>query len=114
MAIHIDPKSGLKIFNTRAGKATEKIAGKGYSALNDESLTALPEEPVGAVFSAEEQEKYQAFKERRRGAAPSAAAPRSHDPPRPLTPTHLRNLTGPLRSAHEERETYTHTYTERD
>ena len=69
MAIQIDPKSGLKIFNTRAGKATEKIAGKGYSALNDESLTTLPEEPVGAVFSVEEQEKYQAFKERRRGAA---------------------------------------------
>ena len=69
MAIQIDPQSGLKIFNTRAGKATEKIAGKGYSALNDESLTTLPEEPVGAVFSAEEQEKYQAFKEQRRGAA---------------------------------------------
>ena len=69
MAIQIDPNSGLKIFNTRAGKATEKITGKGYSALNDEALTTLPEEPVGAVFNAEEQEKYQAFKERRRDAA---------------------------------------------
>ena len=45
MAIQIDPESGLKIFNTRAGKATEKIAGKGYSALRDESLTSVAFSP---------------------------------------------------------------------
>ena len=69
MAIQVDPKTGLKVFNTRAAKASENIVGKGYSALDDSSLTTLPEEPVGAVFNADEQEKYQAFKERRRGAA---------------------------------------------
>ena len=69
MAIQVDPKTGLKVFNTRAAKASENIVGKGYSALDDLSLTTLPEEPVGAVFNADEQEKYQAFKERRRGAA---------------------------------------------
>ena len=35
MPIQIDETTGLKIFNTRAAKATEKIAGKGYSAIND-------------------------------------------------------------------------------
>ncbi len=69
MAIQVDPKTGLKVFDTRAAKASDNIVGKGYSALSDSSLTTLPEEPVGAVFSADEQEKYQAFKERRRGAA---------------------------------------------
>ena len=69
MAIQVDPKTGLKVFNTRAAKASENIVGKGYSALSDASLTTLPAEPVGAVFNADEQEKYQAFKERRRGAA---------------------------------------------
>ena len=69
MAIQVDPKTGLKVFNTRAAKASENIVGKGYSALSDSSLTTLPEEPAGAVFNADEQEKYQAFKERRRGAA---------------------------------------------
>ena len=69
MAIQVDPITGLKVFKTRAAKANEKIVGKGYSALSDEALTTLPDEPVGAVFNAAEQEKYQAFKERRRGAA---------------------------------------------
>ena len=69
MPIRIDPQTGLKIFNTRAGKATEKIAGKGYSLVEDKSLTTLPPQPVGAVFNAEEQDRYLAFKEARRGAA---------------------------------------------
>ncbi len=69
MAISIDPATGLKIFNTRAAKATEKIAGKGYSLVTDQSLKTLPPEPVGAVFNAQEQAKYREFKEARRGAA---------------------------------------------
>ena len=69
MAIQTDPVSGLKIFDTRASKASDKITGKGYSILHDESLTTLPEIPEGAVFSAEEQAKYREFKEKRRGAA---------------------------------------------
>jgi len=68
-AISIDPATGLKIFNTRAAKATERIAGKGYSVIDDEALKTLPPQPPGAVFDAEEQAKYRAFKEARRGAA---------------------------------------------
>jgi len=68
-AISIDPETGLKIFNTRAAKATDKIDGHGYSIQTDESLKELPEPPPGAVFNAEEQAKYREFKEARRGAA---------------------------------------------
>jgi cyclohexanone monooxygenase len=67
--IQIDTRSGRKIFNTRAAKASEKIAGKGYSIITDQSLKALPELPAGATFNAEEQAKYREFKEARRGAA---------------------------------------------
>ncbi len=67
--ITTDAATGLKIFHTRAAKATEKIAGKGYSAIADAALTTLPPAPPGASFNAEEQAKYRAFKEARRGAA---------------------------------------------
>jgi cation diffusion facilitator CzcD-associated flavoprotein CzcO len=67
-AIQVDPATGLKTFNTRAAKATEKIAGKGYSVVEDEDLKVLPPHPPGAVFNAEEQAKYRQFKELRRGA----------------------------------------------
>ena len=69
MSIRIDPETGLKTFATRAAKASEKIAGKGYSLVADESLTTLPPPPPGAVFNAEEQARYRAFKEARAGAA---------------------------------------------
>ena len=69
MAISIDPATGLKIFDTRAGLATDKIAGKGYSIIEDEALKSLPEPPAGAVFNAAEQARYREFKEVRRGAA---------------------------------------------
>lgn len=68
-AIRTDPQTGQKLFNTRAGKSTDRIKGKGYTTLHDESLTTLPEPPAGAVFNAEEQAKYRDFKELRRGAA---------------------------------------------
>src|SRR5947209_6897103 len=61
--------TGQKIFNTRAAKASEKIAGKGYSPVADQSLITLPPPPPGAAFNAEEQAKYREFKEARRGAA---------------------------------------------
>jgi len=67
--IRIDPATGEKRFATRAAKATERIQGKGYSIIADESLKTLPELPPGAVFDADEQAKYRAFKEARRGAA---------------------------------------------
>jgi cyclohexanone monooxygenase len=69
LAIRTDEATGLKVFDTRAAKASEKIAGKGYSAIEDEALKTLPAPPPGAVFDAEEQAKYRAFKEARRGAA---------------------------------------------
>ena len=68
-AVSIDPQTGRKIFNTRAAKASEKIAGKGYSVNAAEHLKELPPAPAGAVFNAEEQAKYREFKEIRRGAA---------------------------------------------
>ena len=40
-AISIDPETGRKIFNTRAAKASEKIAGKGYSVNTDEQAKEL-------------------------------------------------------------------------
>jgi cation diffusion facilitator CzcD-associated flavoprotein CzcO len=67
--IRFDDATGLKLFNTRAAKATEKIAGKGYSPVADAALKTLPPPPPGAVFNPEEQARYQAFKEARRGAA---------------------------------------------
>src|SRR5258708_10090019 len=68
-AVRIDPETRLKVFNTRAAKASEKIGGRGYSVLTDQKLKELPEMPAGATFNAEEQAKYRAFKEARRGAA---------------------------------------------
>ena len=68
-SIRIDATTGLKAFNTRAAKASEKIVGKGYSPISDEALTTLPPPPAGAVFDAEEQAKYRAYKEARQGAA---------------------------------------------
>ena len=67
--IRIDPVSGLKVFDTRAAKANDRIAGSGYAIVDDEALKALPELPAGATFNAEEQAKYREFKEARRGAA---------------------------------------------
>ncbi len=68
-AIRIDPVSGVKSFHTRAAKATDRIQGKGYSIIEDEALKTLPPPPPGAVFDAEEQARYKAYKEARRGAA---------------------------------------------
>jgi cyclohexanone monooxygenase len=67
--IQTDPETGLKIFNTRAAKATDKITGQGYSIIDDEALKTLPPPPPGAAFNAQEQAKYREFKEARQGAA---------------------------------------------
>ena len=69
MSIRIDPATGLKIFNTRAASTMANVVGRGYSVTQDESLKTLPPQLPGAVFNAEEQAKYRAFKEARRGAA---------------------------------------------
>ena len=68
-AVRIDPATGLKIFDTRAAKASDKITGHGYEVVEDEALKVLPAQPAGAAFDAEEQAKYREFKEARRGAA---------------------------------------------
>tara|TARA_R110000787_G_scaffold73201_6_gene163061 strand:+ start:401 stop:2263 length:1863 start_codon:yes stop_codon:yes gene_type:complete len=68
MSIRIDPDTGLKVFNTRAAKASDKISGQGYAVVNDQALKSLPEPPAGAVFNAEEQARYRQFKEARTGA----------------------------------------------
>jgi cation diffusion facilitator CzcD-associated flavoprotein CzcO len=68
-AISVDPATGRKTFATRAAPASDRIAGRGYSVVDDERLTAFPDAPKGATFDAEEQAKYRAFKEARRGAA---------------------------------------------
>src|SRR5262245_48143298 len=69
MSIRIDPETGLKIFSTRAASTMDDVVGRGYSVTRDESLKTLPPQPPGAVFNAEEQAKYRAYKEARRGAA---------------------------------------------
>ena len=69
MSIRIDPATGLKVFNTRAASAVEDVIGKGYGVVEGDELTTLPPEPPGAVFNAEEQARYQDYKETRRGAA---------------------------------------------
>ncbi len=69
MSISIDPSTGQKIFNTRAASTMDSVVGRGYSVTKDESLKTLPPQLPGAVFNAEEQAKYLAFKEARRGAA---------------------------------------------
>ena len=69
MAVSVDTKTGLKIFNTRAAKASEKITGTGYAIIEDEALKTLPPAPAGAIFNAEEQARYREFKEARMGAA---------------------------------------------
>jgi cyclohexanone monooxygenase len=68
-ALAIDPDTGRKIFNTRAASASERIKGQGYSVTEDQHLKEMPPHPPGANFNAEEQAKYRAFKEVRRGAA---------------------------------------------
>src|SRR5215469_3120886 len=68
-AVRTDPATGRKLFATRAAKASDRIAGKGYSVVADAALTTLPDPPPGAVFNPEEQARYRAFKDARFGAA---------------------------------------------
>jgi cyclohexanone monooxygenase len=67
--IRVDPTTGRKTFDTRAAPAPGTRVSGGYSVVTDERLTSLPPQPSGAVFNAEEQAKYRAYKEARRGAA---------------------------------------------
>jgi cyclohexanone monooxygenase len=68
-AVTIDPASGRKVFNTRAAKASERIAGSGYGVQTDERLKSLPEQRAGDIFNEAAQATYRQFKEARAGAA---------------------------------------------
>ena len=52
-AVHVDPDTGLKTFDTRAAKASDRITGHGYGITDDEQLKVLPPHPPGATFDAE-------------------------------------------------------------
>ena len=68
-AVRIDPETGLKSFDTRARVAATPVTGSGYAIVEDASLKELPPPPPDAAFDAEEQARYRASKEARRGAA---------------------------------------------
>ncbi len=67
-AVRIDPATGLKIFDTRAASRMDGVEGRGYAVVED-GLTEMAPVPASATFNAEEQARYLAFKEARRGAA---------------------------------------------
>ena len=46
-AINVDPATGLKTFDTRAAKATDKIAGKGYSVVERRTPQGASRAPAG-------------------------------------------------------------------
>jgi cyclohexanone monooxygenase len=70
-AVRIDPATGRKVFATRAQSTVPASAfgQRGYGVTDDAQLKSLPDQPIGAVFGAEEQEHYRVQKEVRRGSA---------------------------------------------
>lgn len=68
MAISIDPKTGLKVFQTRSEIAKDRTSSGGFVVNKDETSKILPDAPAGAVFNAQEQAKYLAQKEARAGS----------------------------------------------
>ena len=69
MSIKTDPKTGLKVFNTRSELAKNLTSSGGFSVNTDASAKILPDAPIGAVFNAQEQAKYLTQKEARTGGA---------------------------------------------
>ena len=65
--IRIDPETGQKLFNTRAEKASDRIAGKGYDVVSDQELLALPKFKADAAFDDEQKALYRDFNEVRQG-----------------------------------------------
>jgi len=66
-AVRVDPATGHTLFNTRAAKASDRIGGKGYDALDDPELVRMPEARTGLRFDEEAQAQQRAFIESRRG-----------------------------------------------
>ena len=56
--IRTDAITGLKIFSTRAAKATDKITGKGYSEIDDQALASYLMYPKVFTDFARAQETY--------------------------------------------------------
>ena len=67
MSIKIDPVSGLKVFNTRAAKASEKITGKGYSTITDEALKTLPQSRLARYSTQKNRQSIRPSKKRALG-----------------------------------------------
>ena len=67
-AIRIDPETRYKRFNTRAGKASEKIDGKGYGVVENAECLLLPEFKADAAYDDEARAQIRQFNEVRRGA----------------------------------------------
>jgi cation diffusion facilitator CzcD-associated flavoprotein CzcO len=67
-AIRTDPRTGRKIFATRAAPAYPSINGSGYRIVDDSKLTTLPAASPGSEFD-ETQERYRVERDIRRGAA---------------------------------------------
>jgi cation diffusion facilitator CzcD-associated flavoprotein CzcO len=66
-AISIDPDTGRKRFDTRAA-ANPRVQGSGYRVIDDERLTTLPEQPVGASFDDDARDRYRRDKHMREGS----------------------------------------------
>ncbi len=65
-AIRIDPETGKKRFNTRAGIASENIKGQGYEVVTTPEYLALPDFKPDIAFDADARAHQDAFKEARR------------------------------------------------
>ena len=69
MVVWVDPVTSVKRFATRAGAAPVRMNATGYAVETDESRTAMPPLPAGAVFDDEARARYREFNDARRGAA---------------------------------------------
>ena len=65
--VRIDPETGRKLFDTRAGKASERVEGTGYDVVVADELITLPAFKPDAAFDDAERARYRDFNEVRRG-----------------------------------------------
>ena len=67
-AIRTDPETGLKLFNTRTGRASEEIDGTGYGVVENAEYLVLPAFKADAVYDGKARAQIRKFNEARRGA----------------------------------------------
>ncbi len=65
-AIRIDPGTGLKLFNTRAEKASDRIQGRGYKVIDEERFITMPAYKPDAAFDEIAKGKIRKFNDARR------------------------------------------------